>query len=214
MSKTQCSKQESGPKTAMPQYMVRLWKEEDLIDCDSVIWVADWAKRFATNRLDNDVDNCVHRCVIGTYQLGYLYDYLKIEDKDARQSYFEEGIASALLHFIASYEMTGRNFDKILETKNWSTIMLKISTVPLIEYDVSDTENAINFIAESVYKYQRWMLYWDMGRKKRWDEKELMDSLFFITYRLMIVAYNEHCNIARGFQCCMQKLLDQEIKNH
>ena len=206
MSRTQCSKQENTPKPNTPQYMVRLWKEDELIDCDSVIWVADWARRFTTNRLDNDVSNCVHRCVIGTYQLGYLYNYLKIEDKDARQSYFEEGIASALLHFIASYEMTGRNYDPFLG-ETWSRIMEGF-------LKESDTKELIKDLSVYVYKYQRWMLYWDMGRRKRWDEKELTRNLFSISLLLLSIAKNEHCNLARGFQYCMQKLLDQEIKRH
>ena len=203
MSKTQCSKQENTPKPNTPQYMVCLWKEEDLIDCDSVIWVADWARRFTTNRLDNDVDNCVHRCVVATYQLSYLYDYLKIEDKDARLSYFEEGIASALLHFIASYEMTGREAANILDIDFWSQYRSGLSALTFLE-----------MLAVRVYKYQRWMLYWDMERRKRWNEKELNENFGLIVDCLLGIAYNEHCNLARGFQYCMQKLLDQEIKRH
>jgi hypothetical protein len=55
--------------------------------------------------LSNDVPRSLERCVVGAYQVGYIFDYLSIEDKEIRQSYFEEGIASILLHTISVFEM-------------------------------------------------------------------------------------------------------------
>jgi hypothetical protein len=219
MSKTQPCKLESAPK---PCTWVQQWGEgqDEIVDCDSVIGVADWARRFTINRLDNDVSNCVERCVVGTYQIGYLYDHICMEEKReyqkiAKKKYIAEGVASVLLHFIASYEMTGREFIKIYNVHNWDYRWSSLLNMELEGMELkSSSYSHLSIVASHVYKYQRWILYHHMNRAKRWNEDQFQEALRELVFRMCLIARKEGCDLASGFQECMQKLLDLEIKRH
>lgn len=187
---------------------------DEPIDCDSMIEIADWAKNFSgINRLPKDVRFPLERCCIGAYQVGYLYDYQVLTDKDAKQSYYEEGIASILLHTIAAYEMTEREFINFRSHfKDFDYKWSKLSDRNV--YKIEDTDVAIMMISEGMFKFMRWMVYHHMHRTKRWNEEEFKDSLGTIMSGCFYLVKHYSLNLARGFALCMSKIQDAEINRH
>jgi hypothetical protein len=53
-----------------------------------------------------------------------------------------------------------------------------------------------------------------MNRAKRWNEDQFQEALRELVFRMCLIARKEGCDLASGFQECMQKLLDLEIKRH
>ena len=210
-----------------PTVTVFQWGEDGFIDwtwkidTNNIIECADWIKRFSGNhRLPNDVNHPLERAVIGAYQIGYLFDYLKVTDKGARRSYYEEGIASILLHTIASYEMMDReyigiDFDKGFELAGykWNTVCKQIYCADWLKYNQL-FDDIYHKLAEGMFKYQRWILYNHMHRTKRWNEKEFTRSILMITKSCLRLCNLEQCDLGNGFALCMEKLQDQEIKRH
>jgi len=178
------------------------------IDPNSIINVIEWSNHFSgVNRLPNDVGLPLERCVIGSYQAAYLEEYLEITDDESRKSYLEEGIASVLIHIIASYEMTGRESIKLLpRAKCWNDIRISLR--------FKDIQNIIQCIFGSILKYQRWMLYNHMKRTKRWDEKEFRRSFMWIVDYCMQFSKKCDCDLARGFSLAISKIQDSEINRH
>jgi len=199
---------------------VHQWRDTDgsidyekEINCDSIIEIADWANKFSgLNHLPNDVSFPLERCVIAAYQVGYLFDYLKIKEKESRKSYFEEGIASILLHAIAAYEMTGREYIKIDDSFDKSNFSWKILIGEIVLS--CKLQTSLLNLSENVFKFQRWILYHHMKRKKRWDEEKFRKSILGITHHSLSIAKLERCNLSKAFQLCMSKIQDGEIKRH
>jgi hypothetical protein len=72
----------------------------------------------------------------------------------------------------------------------------------------------MNLLSESMFKFQRWMLYDYIGRKKRWDEDKFKESFKNVALNVLRVSKDENCEPALGIAMCMNKLQDHEIKNH
>jgi hypothetical protein len=202
--------------------IIYAWREDSFIDwsqeinCNNIIETVDWINKFSGNhRLPNDVGLPLERCVIGAYQIGYLFDYLKMPEGNAKNSYFEEGIASVILHTIAACEMMGKEFINITGipkmTNSWNELVRMRSSVN----NSGDREQRyLSNISEHMFKFERWMLYNHMGRTKRWDDNTFNESVKGIIFYCCSLAYCYECDLAEGFALCMSKLQDQEIKRH
>jgi hypothetical protein len=204
---------------------VYAWREDEIsriqhradwthqIDCDSINDVVEWAEKFSGNhRLSNDVGLPLERCVIAAYQIGYLFDYIEMKEDDAFYKFMSEGLASVLLHTIASYEMTGRWSQKLQiifgGKPTWSILCGSI-----VHLNENSTKNLLD-LSESMFKYQRWLLYNHMGRIKRWNEIEFMQQYINIILSCCGLANNFHISLKEGFALTMSKIQDGEIKRH
>lgn len=198
--------------------------EHDVINPNNIIECAEWCRHFATNRLSNDVGLPLERMVVGSYQVGYLFDQIKMPDGEAKTHYLEENIASVLIHLIASFEMTDREFFKLVPAVlmyTWSEQMIIASgghccveTYLEGKSKLEVAEKILYHISENLFKYQRWMLYHHMDRKKRWDEKEFCRCLWSIVDLCLTLCYICECDLVMGFALAMEKLQDSEIKRH
>lgn len=204
-----------------------LYREE--INTDSVPQTIDWIAKFCGNyRLPNDVGLPLERCVVGSYQIGYLFDYFekdpslrKWEDNaelsnkeeeresEAFKSYWEEGIASVLIHIIASYQMTDRD-SYLLFSKTYKEFT---SWNRMVEgYEVR--QPCLYFLSQATFKYQRWMLYNHMKRTKRWNENEFNSCYIDVITNCLGMCLFTRSKLSRGFALAMSKLQDGEIKRH
>lgn len=205
--------------------IVYAWREDEIsaiqhradwstqINCDSINDVIEWAEKFSGNhRLANDVSLPLERCVIAAYQIGYLFDYLKMTRNDAFYKYMSEGLASILLHTIASYEMTGRWSQKLQMLFNRKPTWSKLCDD--IKHMTGSPKNNLLDLSESMFKYQRWLLYNHMGRTKRWDEAEFNRQYIGIVMSCCRLANNFQVSLEEGFALTMSKIQDGEIKRH
>lgn len=198
---------------------VYCWKEhqvdQNLIDTDNIIEIAQWAKSFSgVHRLDNDVSRALERCVVGSYQAGYLLDNFKIQDLNQRKQYLTENISSILLHLIASFEMIDREYYKILEPYyKWNLLCTGFEIIKDKGNEIVGI-NPIETLFEYILKYQRWMLYYHMKRTKRWNEDEFKNTLRIITFCCCKICQEHDLDLALGFALTLSKLQDQEIKRH
>lgn len=206
---------------------VYAWREDEIsnlqckadwtrkINCDSIADVCEWAEKFSGNhRLPNDVGMPLERCAIGIYQIGYLFDYLNMDRKSSEfRAYMSEGLASILLHIIASYEMTNRctvQIQLISSHKTW-TELCKILNCCTVGY--TSNEYLLRLF-EAICKYQRWILYNHMGRTKRWNEQEFKGVYIDIIFLCCQLAEKWHISLEEGFAHTMEKIQDGEIKRH
>jgi hypothetical protein len=193
-----------------------LRNEDDLIDTDNIVEVSNWCREFSGNhRLPTDVGLPLERAVVGSYQIGYVYDYLRMKDQESKEfkSYMEEGIASILIHFIASYEMMARDFDSLLKIGEFD---LKWSSYPkyFSMWLSQDCKKTLSRIAENAFKYQRWVLYSHMHRTKRWDECAFETSLRNMTIECLNLIFMYNLDLSMGFALAMEKIQDGEIRRH
>jgi hypothetical protein len=205
---------------------VYAWREDEIsglhhradwnnqINCDSMASVMEWAEKFSGNhRLTNDVGLPLERCVIAAYQIGYLFDYVEMKRDDAFYKYMTEGLASILLHTIASYEMMGRgtiNIKIVCSYNKWSEFckILKCSNHAYTYKEI------LLELSEAMFKYQRWILYNHMGRIKRWNEQEFVVQYVDIIFCCCRLANKFNISLEEGFAYTMSKIQDGEIKRH
>lgn len=191
---------------------------DEPIDTDSIIDVIEWCNQFSgINRLSNDVSIPLERCVISAYQIGYLFDYVKIKDEKVRREYFEEGIASVLIHLIASYEMMGRNTCRLVEgiqTNSWNRLQTIVRKNVELNKEKNIFDNQIIILSENMFKYQRWVVYNHMKRTKRWNEEEFEKCFTYSIDGCMLLAQKFDCDLSNGFALAMSKIQDGEIKRH
>jgi hypothetical protein len=213
--------------------IVYAWREDEIsaiqhradwsiqIDCDSINNVIEWAEKFSGNhRLANDVSLPLERCVIAAYQIGYLFDYVEAIENNADKfftgeglaRFMSEGLASVLLHTIASYEMTGRWSQKLQILFNGKPTWSKLCDN--IKHMTGSPKNNLLELSESMFKYQRWLLYNHMGRTKRWDEAEFNRQYIRIIMSCCRLANNFQVSLEKGFALTMSKIQDGEIKRH
>jgi hypothetical protein len=186
----------------------KLPPEAEKIDTNSVSQVVSWCRAFSGNeRLPQDVALPLERCVVGCYQIGYLFNNLKCKDIEKRREYMSEGIASVIVHICASYEMMGRLTLAQLNYKTFNDIM--IESPPC-----KDPRPILLNLSESAFKYQRWLLYNHMKRTKRWNEEEFKQDYFGIWDSCMSLANHEGADMGMGFAMCMSKIQDAEIRRH
>lgn len=137
-----------------------------------------------------------------------MYDFYNLKERTiARRSYFSEALGSCMIHTIAAFQMCGREPVPLL---------LKISNpVDWINgaYVISFEDN-IKILSEAMFKFQRWVLYDYIGRKKRWDEKEFEKSFENVIINIFRIFFEEQCEPSNGLAICMHKLQDHEIKHH
>jgi len=186
------------------------WTQE--IDCDSIAQVCEWAEKFSGNhRLPNDVSQPLERCAIGIYQMGYVFDYFSMDTNSQEfKKYMSEGLASVLLHIIASYEMTNRctiQIGPIAQYKKWSVLCKDL-------WKGATTEQYLLKLFKSLCKYQRWILYNHMGRTKRWTEGEFKCMFIDIIFTCCQLAERYNISLEEGFAYTMSKIQDGEIKRH
>lgn len=204
---------------------VYAWREDEIssiqhradwskqINCDSINDIVEWAEKFSGNhRLANDVNLPLERCVIAAYQIGYLFDYIKMKRNNSFYKYMSEGLASILLHTIASYEMTGRWTQKLQIIFNGQKTWSGLCNSLICRNTLSSTN--LTFLSESMFKYQRWILYNHMGRTKRWDESEFTQQYGNIILSCVRLADNFSISLEEGFALTMSKIQDGEIKRH
>jgi NTP pyrophosphatase (non-canonical NTP hydrolase) len=132
---------------------------------------------------------------------------------DVFYKYMAEGLASILLHTIASYEMMGRgthNIELIYNHKKWSELCRTFRYSKLI-YTHSEI---LLKLSEAMFKYQRWILYNHMGRIKRWDEQEFRMQYVDIIFCCCRLANKFNVSLEEGFAYTMSKIQDGEIKRH
>lgn len=192
---------------------------DEEIDTDNIVSVLEWCNHFSgANRISNDVALPLERCVVASYQVGYLFDYVKCKDGAVQRQYFEEGIASILIHLIASYEMTGRESIKTFPEvyKGTWDQFCKDSRIKTTNFGTK--EDDFNFflvnISENLFKYQRWMLYNHMERTKRWNEQEFNKVFQGVLEYCCALAHYMRCDLKEGFALAMSKIQDGEIKRH
>jgi len=206
--------------------VVYAWREDEIsglhhradwnykINCNSITNVIEWAEKFSGNhRLLSDVGIPLERCVIAAYQIGYLFDYVEMKKDDAFYKFMSEGLASILLHTIASYEMTGRgtqNIKIICSHGKWSELC-RILNCSNHAYEYNEI---LLKLSEAMFKYQRWILYEHMGRTKRWNEQEFVGQYTDIMFCCCRLANKFNVSLEEGFAYTMSKIQDGEIKRH
>lgn len=190
--------------------------EEDVIDCNSMIEVADWAKNYCTNRLPNDVGLALERAVIGTYQIAYIPDYFNMKSESAKNVYMAEALSSTLFHCIGSYEMLGKEFialDHIYKQSlyKWKTLC----NVRFFNMQSHCTDEVlVGKIALQALKYLRYHLYLHMGRKKRFNDADFETTFRELVRLCVIFSKMNNIDLSYGFELTMSKLQDSEIKRH
>lgn len=168
----------------------------DLEDFDNIV---SWCRCYANSCPSNDTRDPLVRWNIGTYQL--LYVYLLKEKKEVAMIYdISESIASAMLHMIMAFESISTEY------MNYKL---------LIEKSKNDSLSRQQYLELYVWVLgcTRQFLYHHMGRKKRFNYKELKkyyEKVMLGCFTLFPI----QVSIAEGFDLAMQKLYNVELKGH